>query len=168
MVGKLATSRRRRRRREHRPRVPVVGGPIPITLTDHLSANRTLSANQASPPPPGWGCNRALTVANNVAIDVRTCSANQSTSAVNIAHHIAGKVPLRRARSLWPCFTFSASAPQSVDSRRTPRWRRRPVPACADGFSSPMFTLGARDTGPARTSGGPRRATPEMRAQSLR
>jgi serine/threonine protein kinase len=42
-------------------------------------------------------CQRALTVANNVAIDVLTCSKNrsdsQSDSAVNISRQIAAKVP---------------------------------------------------------------------------
>jgi serine/threonine-protein kinase len=42
-------------------------------------------------------CQRALTVANNVVIDVSACSENrsdaQSDSAVNIAHQIAAKVP---------------------------------------------------------------------------
>ena len=42
-------------------------------------------------------CQRALTVANNVVIDVQTCSRipsnSQSGSAVNIAHQIAAKVP---------------------------------------------------------------------------
>jgi PknH-like extracellular domain len=40
-----------------------------------------------------WTCQRALTVANNVAIDVTACSHTQSDSAVNIAAQIAAKVP---------------------------------------------------------------------------
>jgi hypothetical protein len=38
-------------------------------------------------------CQRALTVANNVAVDITSCSNNQSDAAVNIAHQIAAKVP---------------------------------------------------------------------------
>jgi serine/threonine kinase PknH len=38
-------------------------------------------------------CERALTVANNVAIDIDACSASPSGAAVNIADQIAAKVP---------------------------------------------------------------------------
>ena len=38
-------------------------------------------------------CERALTVANNVAVDVDACSASPSGAAVNIADQIAAKVP---------------------------------------------------------------------------
>jgi serine/threonine kinase PknH len=38
-------------------------------------------------------CERALTVANNVAIDIDACSAAPSGAAVNIADQIAAKVP---------------------------------------------------------------------------
>jgi serine/threonine kinase PknH len=61
------------------------------------NTNGTLSATQTevSPQPAikGSGCQRALTVANNVAIDVRACSGNPADSGVNIAHQIAAKVP---------------------------------------------------------------------------
>jgi hypothetical protein len=62
--------------------------------------NGTLSATKTVGPQPSWiweSCQRALTVANNVVIDVGTCSKNQSDSqsdaGVNIAHQIAAKVP---------------------------------------------------------------------------
>jgi eukaryotic-like serine/threonine-protein kinase len=62
------------------------------------NANGTLSATETLGGNWLWeSCQRALTVANNVAIDVETCSKNQSDSqsdsAVNIAHQIAAKVP---------------------------------------------------------------------------
>jgi serine/threonine protein kinase len=61
------------------------------------NTNGTLSATktEVSPQPAinGWGCQRALTVANNVAIDVQTCSGSPSGPAVNIARQIAAKVP---------------------------------------------------------------------------
>ena len=38
-------------------------------------------------------CERALTVANNVAVDVDACSASPSGAAVNIADQIAARVP---------------------------------------------------------------------------
>jgi hypothetical protein len=41
----------------------------------------------------GWTCQRALTVAKNVAIDVRVCGYTQSGAGVDIAHQIAAKVP---------------------------------------------------------------------------
>jgi hypothetical protein len=57
------------------------------------NTNGTLSATKTQEGGNGYTCERALTVANNVAIDVQTCSSNQSDSAVNIAHQIAAKVP---------------------------------------------------------------------------
>ncbi|MFZ0903058.1 MAG: sensor domain-containing protein [Mycobacterium sp.] len=61
------------------------------------NVNGTLSATstEVSPPPavPGWACQRALTVINNVAIDINTCTGSVSDSAVDIAHQIAAKVP---------------------------------------------------------------------------
>jgi PknH-like protein len=42
----------------------------------------------------GWGCGRALTVGNNVVIDVSTCSYNETgTPAQTIAQNIAAKLP---------------------------------------------------------------------------
>src|ERR1700736_1895970 len=63
-------------------------GPISNT-------NGTLSttATQLNAKAPGWGCGRALAIRNNVIVDVNTCSANPTDSAVNIADQIAAKVP---------------------------------------------------------------------------
>jgi hypothetical protein len=66
----------------------------PVSNTDGvLSAHRTLQ-------PGYWKwqtCQRALTVANNVAVDILACSENradsQSDAGVNIARQIAAKVP---------------------------------------------------------------------------
>jgi PknH-like extracellular domain len=57
------------------------------------NTNGTLSATRPQVGGNGWTCQRALTVANNVAIDVSACSYTQSDSAINIAHQIAAKVP---------------------------------------------------------------------------
>lgn len=59
------------------------------------TANGTLSAITVpqTTAPSGWGCERALATANNVIIDVETCSANAVNSAVKIAHRIAAKLP---------------------------------------------------------------------------
>jgi PknH-like protein len=43
----------------------------------------------------GWNCQRALTVRNNVAVDVMACSFTQGDFAVNIAALIANKVGKR-------------------------------------------------------------------------
>ena len=49
----------------------------------------TLSATRGS---DGWACQRALTVSNNVIIDIAACSGNPAQAAANIAHQIAAKV----------------------------------------------------------------------------
>jgi hypothetical protein len=65
-------------------------GPLSNT-NGILSSTKT----QASPPPAigGWVCEQALTVANNVAIDIEACSGSQSGAAVHIAQQIAANVP---------------------------------------------------------------------------
>jgi len=62
-------------------------GPVSNT-NGTLSATPTVARTRAT-----LFCPRALTVANNVVIDVTACSPNQSDFAVNIAHQIAAKVP---------------------------------------------------------------------------
>jgi hypothetical protein len=60
------------------------------------NANGVLSTTSTlqDPPSTGWkACGRALTVKNNVVIDVNTCSVDPKNSAVDIANQIAGKVP---------------------------------------------------------------------------
>jgi hypothetical protein len=60
-------------------------GPVSNT-NGTLSATETRAAN-------GFTCERALTVANNVAIDVDACTTNGPDAAVTIAQQIAAKVP---------------------------------------------------------------------------
>ncbi|MBV9091483.1 MAG: sensor domain-containing protein [Mycobacteriaceae bacterium] len=59
------------------------------------NGNGTLSttATQQNATAPGWACGRALAVRNNVVVDVNTCSANPTDTAVKIANQIAAKVP---------------------------------------------------------------------------
>jgi hypothetical protein len=60
------------------------------------NANGVLSTTSTlqDPPSTGWkACGRALTVKNNVIIDVNTCSVDPKNSAVDIANQIAAKVP---------------------------------------------------------------------------
>jgi serine/threonine kinase PknH len=69
-----------------KPDVVWTVGPI-------SNINGTLSTSRTQEGANGWACQRALTVANNVAVDVMACSDSQSDSAVNIAHQIAAEVP---------------------------------------------------------------------------
>ena len=64
------------------------------------NANGTLSttATQLNAGAPGWGCERALAIRNNVVIDVNTCSANAAGSALKIAEQIAANVTASSAR----------------------------------------------------------------------
>jgi hypothetical protein len=74
--------------------VTQAGQPIRVLSVGPVSnTNGTLSATKTYEGSNRWICQRALTVANNVAIDVSACSANPTDSAVNIAHQIAAKVP---------------------------------------------------------------------------
>jgi serine/threonine kinase PknH len=70
------------------PNVVWTVGPVSNT-NGTLSATKTEEGGNGN----GWTCQRALTVANNVAIDISACGYNLSESAVNIAHQIAAKVP---------------------------------------------------------------------------
>jgi serine/threonine-protein kinase len=84
-----ACSNRQFTETEPEPDVVFTVGPV-------SNANSTLSATTTR-TADGWTCHRALTVANNVAIDVGVCGYNksdfQSYSAINIAQQIAAKVP---------------------------------------------------------------------------
>jgi PknH-like extracellular domain len=61
------------------------------------NANGTLSttATQQNASAPGWGCGRALSLRNNVIIDINTCIANPADSALKITDQIAAKVAAR-------------------------------------------------------------------------
>ncbi len=71
-------------------------GPV-SNINGTLSATKTGAGGDSSWTWHRTTCQRALTVANNVVVDVRTCSENQSdaqsNSAVDIAHQIAARVP---------------------------------------------------------------------------
>jgi hypothetical protein len=54
--------------------------------------NGTLHNTSTQENGNGNACDRALTVSNNVAIDVLSCGPNPAGSAVNIAHQMAAKV----------------------------------------------------------------------------
>lgn len=75
------------------------GKPAQVWTVGPVSnTNGILGATTNIAPPYRWDrCQRALTMANNVVIDVSACSKNQadsqSDSAVNIARQIAAKVP---------------------------------------------------------------------------
>jgi serine/threonine kinase PknH len=62
--------------------VSNTNGTLSATVTGVLARNGRSGA-----------CERALTVANNVAIDIAACGENPSGAAVNIADQIAAKVP---------------------------------------------------------------------------
>ena len=61
------------------------------TVGPVINTNGTLIATQTA--NDGATCQRTLTVANNVTIDVEACGTNPADSAVNIAQQIAAKVP---------------------------------------------------------------------------
>jgi serine/threonine-protein kinase len=79
----------------------VAGKPNQVWTVGPVSnASGVLSATDTRNVSPGWdweSCQRALTVANNVAIDVEACNLNPSDSqandAVNIVNQIAANVP---------------------------------------------------------------------------
>ncbi|GLB97767.1 MULTISPECIES: sensor domain-containing protein [Mycobacterium] len=55
--------------------------------------NGMLSSAQVEQAGGGWGCQRALTVRSNVAIDIMTCKNNANGNpAVDIANQIAGRI----------------------------------------------------------------------------
>ncbi|CAM4101829.1 Serine/threonine-protein kinase PknH [Mycobacterium basiliense] len=62
------------------------------TVAQIVDENGTLSTSQVQEGGDGWTCQRALTVRNNVAIDVVTCAYSQQSSvAIDIAQQIAAK-----------------------------------------------------------------------------
>lgn len=65
----------------------------PISNADGMLS--TVAAQDNAGNDVSWACGRALTVANNVVVDVNTCSADPKDTAVVIAGQIAAKVPNR-------------------------------------------------------------------------
>jgi hypothetical protein len=63
------------------------------TVAGTTNDNGMLSASQVQEGGDGWACQRALTVRNNVAIDIVTCSYSQADAvAVGVAQQIAARV----------------------------------------------------------------------------
>lgn len=63
------------------------------TVSGITNDNGMLTTSQVQEGGEGWTCQRALTVRNNVAIDIVTCSYGQSGAvAVGVAQQIAAKV----------------------------------------------------------------------------
>jgi hypothetical protein len=63
------------------------------TVSDITKDNGTLITTQVQEGGDGWTCQRALTVRNNVAVDIVTCTYSQfGAPAVDIAAQIAAKV----------------------------------------------------------------------------
>ncbi|MHA7650232.1 sensor domain-containing protein [Mycobacterium sp. ML4] len=63
------------------------------TVGDVTVDNGMLTSSQAQEGGDGWTCQRALTVRNNLAIDIVTCGYDQTgPSATSIASQIASKV----------------------------------------------------------------------------
>ena len=76
---------------------PSVGiwavGPV-LNTNGILSATKTLVSLNGNPSDGRRTCRRALTVANNVAIDINACAFGlPADAAIDIAHQIAAKVP---------------------------------------------------------------------------
>lgn len=63
----------------------------PIANADGMLS--TIATQDNAGNDVSWACGRALTVVNNVAVDVNTCSADPRDTAVVIAGQIAAKVP---------------------------------------------------------------------------
>jgi serine/threonine kinase PknH len=73
--------------------VTLANTPATVWTVGPVSdTNGTLSVTKTVEGGDGYACQRALTVRNNVAVDVSACSNNPADSGVNIAHQIAAKV----------------------------------------------------------------------------
>jgi hypothetical protein len=67
--------------------------PVVWTVAGINKVSGTLSTSEVQEGGDGWSCQRALTVRNNVAIDVLACASPLAGgSAVNIAERIAARV----------------------------------------------------------------------------
>ncbi len=63
--------------------IAYANGALSTTVTEQNAA------------APGWGCGRAMSLRNNVVIDINTCSADPADSALRIANQIAQNVAAR-------------------------------------------------------------------------
>jgi hypothetical protein len=62
------------------------------TVGSVTNVNGTLAATIIQEGAEGWACQRALTLANNMILDITVCSFAPDDQAVTIAHQIAAKV----------------------------------------------------------------------------
>ena len=78
----------------HEYHVISPGGPDKVFTMGAISNNNgVLGTTDTLLGGNRWACQRALTVSNNIAIDVAACATNPpADAAVNIAHQIAAKV----------------------------------------------------------------------------
>jgi hypothetical protein len=78
----------------HQYRVVSPGKPdLTFVIGPVANTNGTLSTVDTLTGGKKWACQRALTVSNNIAVDVVACSADSPPdAALNIAHQIAAKV----------------------------------------------------------------------------
>ena len=72
---------------------PTGQSPVTYTVGPVSNTNGVLNARRTEEGGNGWNCQRALTVRNNVAVDVSACSYKQGDFAITVAHQIAAKIP---------------------------------------------------------------------------
>ena len=65
----------------------------PVSNTNGTLSTTSTQVSRTNGPECLYACQRALTVDNNVAIDVVACGSSRSDPGVNIAQQIAAKVP---------------------------------------------------------------------------
>ena len=66
--------------------------PAIWTVSAVSNTSGTLNARRTQEGFNGWNCQRALTVRNNVSVDVSACSYTEGDFGIKIAHQIANKV----------------------------------------------------------------------------
>lgn len=76
-------------------RTPKRESPQMWSTQTASDTNGTLSIRRPEEGGNGWNCQRALTVRNNVVVDILACSYTQGDFAVNIAALIANRVATR-------------------------------------------------------------------------
>lgn len=77
----------------HYTDVTTGGSPVAWTVGPVNNTDGILTTTKTQLGVNAWACQRALTVRNNIAIDVIACGTNPAESAVRIVDQIAAKVP---------------------------------------------------------------------------
>jgi len=72
---------------------PAGQSPVTYSVGAVSKTNGTLNVHRTEEGGNGWNCQRALTVRNNVAVDVTACAYRQGDFAITVAHKIADNVP---------------------------------------------------------------------------